>query len=63
MIELAVARYEVHSFFWLYLALRVHLATDVVNAGHSLPGDTAETVAGRGSRSGVLTIILDYMTG
>jgi hypothetical protein len=53
----------VHPFFWLYLALRVHLATDVVNAGHSLPGDTAETVAGRGSRSGVLTIILDYMTG
>ena len=61
VIELAVLLVTEHVLFLPILHAGLHLAADVVDAGHALPLETPEVVPQAGARAGVLVVVLHHV--
>ena len=61
VIEPPVPRLSPHAEGAVPLALGQHLATDIVDARHVLPGEAPEVVAEAAAGAGVLVVVLDQM--
>ena len=61
VVELAVVMVAEHVFLLPVLHARLHLAADVVDAGHGLPFQAPEVVAQAGAGAGVLVVVLHHV--
>ncbi len=61
VVELAVLHITKHILLLPVLHTGLHLAADVVDAGHGLPFEAAEVVPQAGARAGVLVVVLHHV--